>query len=199
LRGPPSSQFARSEPSTETDKLRRAARAAVSWSRRRSVTFRAVHRGHVHRGQVCRNSVLSRYGQRVASQVGPPQISLFRPRRRVQKVCKKRQASVRFSLTAARTGCSLGKSVNVMFDCSWLAARHQRRLALTFLATAIPSVSPGLFGIKATRNDRQRMARQVENEQRSAANLALSQFQSQVVGPGRRIGTPQDGRDEALR
>jgi signal transduction histidine kinase/tetratricopeptide (TPR) repeat protein len=62
-----------------------------------------------------------------------------------------------------------------------LAVKRQKRLIIIFLLTIfVPSISLSIFGIRAIRNERFRMAKQIENEHRRAAeNLKLgidSQF-----------------------
>jgi len=62
-----------------------------------------------------------------------------------------------------------------------LAVKRQKRLIVIFLLTIfVPSISLSIFGIRAIRNERFRMAKQIENEHRRAAeNLKLridSQF-----------------------
>jgi tetratricopeptide (TPR) repeat protein len=63
-----------------------------------------------------------------------------------------------------------------------LAVRKQKRLIIIFCLTIfIPSISLSIFGIRAIRNERFRLAKQIENEHRRAAeNLKLridSQFE----------------------
>jgi len=57
-----------------------------------------------------------------------------------------------------------------------LAVKRQKRLILIFLLTIfIPSITLSIFGIRAIRNERFRLARQIENEHRGAAESLKSQ------------------------
>ena len=61
-----------------------------------------------------------------------------------------------------------------------LALRRQKRLVVIFLLTIfIPSISLSIFGIRAIRNERFRLATQIENEHRRAAELLKSQVSAQ--------------------
>ena len=60
-----------------------------------------------------------------------------------------------------------------------LAVKRQKKLIIIFLLTIfIPSITLSLFGIRAIRNERFRMAKQVENEHRRAAKELKSQISS---------------------
>lgn len=60
-----------------------------------------------------------------------------------------------------------------------LAVKRQKRLILIFCLTIfIPSISLSIFGIRAIRNERFRLAKQVENEHRIAAKDLASQIWS---------------------
>jgi signal transduction histidine kinase len=57
-----------------------------------------------------------------------------------------------------------------------LAVKRQKRLIIIFLLTIfIPSITLSIFGIRAIRNERFRLARQIENEHRRAAESLKSQ------------------------
>ena len=61
-----------------------------------------------------------------------------------------------------------------------LAVKRQKRLIIIFLLTIfLPSITLGIFGIRAIRNERYRLARQIENEHRGAAEDLKSQINSQ--------------------
>jgi signal transduction histidine kinase len=60
-----------------------------------------------------------------------------------------------------------------------LAVKRQKKLIIIFCLTIfIPSISLSIFGIRAIRNERFRLARQVENEHRRAAEDLKSQISS---------------------
>jgi len=60
-----------------------------------------------------------------------------------------------------------------------IAVKRQKRIILIFFLTIfIPSVFLGIFGIRAIRNDRFRVAKQLENEHRRAAEYLKSQVQN---------------------
>ena len=60
-----------------------------------------------------------------------------------------------------------------------LAIKRQKRLIIIFCLTIfIPSISLSIFGIRAIRNERYRLAKQVENEHRGAAEALKSQISS---------------------
>jgi len=60
-----------------------------------------------------------------------------------------------------------------------LAVKRQKRIILIFFLTIlIPSIFLGIFGIRAIRNERFRVAKQVENEYRRAAEYLKSQVQN---------------------
>jgi len=61
-----------------------------------------------------------------------------------------------------------------------LAVKRQKRLITIFLLTIfLPSVSLSIFGIRAIRNERFRLAKQLENEHKRAAEFLKSQIGSQ--------------------
>ena len=60
-----------------------------------------------------------------------------------------------------------------------IAVKRQKRIILIFFLTIfIPSVFLGIFGIRAIRNERFRVAKQLENEHRRAAEYIKSQVQN---------------------
>ena len=60
-----------------------------------------------------------------------------------------------------------------------LAVRSQKRIILIFFLTIlVPSVFLGIFGIRAIRNERFRVAKQIENEYRRAAEYLVSQVKN---------------------
>ncbi|MFW6139784.1 MAG: ATP-binding protein [Acidobacteriota bacterium] len=62
-----------------------------------------------------------------------------------------------------------------------LAVKKQKRLIIIFLLTIfIPSVTLSIFGIRAIRNERFRVAKQIENEHRRAAQELKSQVTSRL-------------------
>jgi signal transduction histidine kinase/tetratricopeptide (TPR) repeat protein len=64
----------------------------------------------------------------------------------------------------------------VMLENLRIAARRQKRIILIFFLTIfVPSVFLGIFGIRAIRNERYRLAKQLENEHRRAAEYLISQ------------------------
>jgi hypothetical protein len=61
-----------------------------------------------------------------------------------------------------------------------LALKKQKRLIIIFCLTIfIPSISLSIFGIRAIRNERFRLAKQIENEHRRAAENLKLQIDSQ--------------------
>ena len=67
-----------------------------------------------------------------------------------------------------------------------LGIKRQKKLIAIFLfAIFIPSISLSIFGIRAIRNERFRLAKQIENEHRSAAEFLKSQISAQF----KEIGT----------
>ncbi len=61
-----------------------------------------------------------------------------------------------------------------------LAVKRQKKLIIIFLLTIfVPSISLSIFGIRAIRNERFRMAKQIENEHRRAAEFLKSQISAQ--------------------
>ena len=60
-----------------------------------------------------------------------------------------------------------------------IALKRQKKLIIIFLLTIlIPSVSLSIFGIRAIRNERFRLAKQTENEHRRAADFLKAQINS---------------------
>ena len=58
-----------------------------------------------------------------------------------------------------------------------LAVKRQKRLIIIFLLTIfLPSVTLSIFGIRAIRNERYRLDKQIENEHRRAAEILKSQI-----------------------
>jgi len=61
-----------------------------------------------------------------------------------------------------------------------LAVKRQKRLIIIFMLTIfLPSVSLSIFGFRAIRNERFRLAKQLENEHKRAAELLKCQIGSQ--------------------
>jgi len=61
-----------------------------------------------------------------------------------------------------------------------LAVKRQKKLIIIFLLTIfVPSISLSIFGIRAIRNERFRLAKQIENEHRKAAEFLKSQISAQ--------------------
>ncbi|MDH4219958.1 MAG: ATP-binding protein [Candidatus Aminicenantes bacterium] len=61
-----------------------------------------------------------------------------------------------------------------------LAIKRQKRLIIIFLLTIfVPSITLSIFGIRAIRNERFRLDKQLENEHRRAAEILKSQISSQ--------------------
>jgi signal transduction histidine kinase/tetratricopeptide (TPR) repeat protein len=61
-----------------------------------------------------------------------------------------------------------------------LAVKRQKKLIVIFLLTIfLPSIALSIFGIRAIRNERFRLARQIENEHRGAAEFLKSQVSAQ--------------------
>ena len=72
-----------------------------------------------------------------------------------------------------------------MFENLKIALRKQRKLIIIFFLTIfIPSVSLSIFGIRAIRNERFRLAKQVENEHRRAADFLKTQINSRFKDIG---------------
>jgi signal transduction histidine kinase len=62
-----------------------------------------------------------------------------------------------------------------------VALRRQKKLLVIFFLTIfLPSVTLSIFGVRAIRNERFRLAKQVENEHRQAANIIKAQLSSQL-------------------
>jgi hypothetical protein len=60
-----------------------------------------------------------------------------------------------------------------------IAVKRQKRIILIFFLTILlPSVFLGVFGIRAIRNERYRLAEQLENEYRSVAEYLTSQVRN---------------------
>lgn len=67
-----------------------------------------------------------------------------------------------------------------MFENLKLAVKRQKKLIIIFLLTIfVPSISLSIFGIRAIRNERFRLAKQIENEHRRAAKFLKSQISAQ--------------------
>lgn len=66
-----------------------------------------------------------------------------------------------------------------MLDNLKIAVKRQKRIILIFFLTIlIPSIFLGIFGIRAIRNERFRVAKQLENEHRRAAEYLISQVKN---------------------
>ena len=62
-----------------------------------------------------------------------------------------------------------------------VALRRQKKLLIIFFLTIfLPSMTLSIFGVRAIRNERFRLAKQVENEHREAANTIKAQLNSQI-------------------
>lgn len=62
-----------------------------------------------------------------------------------------------------------------------VALRRQKKLLVIFFLTIfLPSVTLSIFGVRAIRNERFRLAKQVENEHRQAANIIKAQLNFQL-------------------
>jgi signal transduction histidine kinase len=62
-----------------------------------------------------------------------------------------------------------------------VALRRQKKLLIIFFLTIfLPSVTLSIFGVRAIRNERFRLAKQVENEHREAANTLKAQLDIQL-------------------
>jgi two-component sensor histidine kinase/tetratricopeptide (TPR) repeat protein len=69
-----------------------------------------------------------------------------------------------------------------MFENLKIALRKQKKLIIIFfLAIFIPSLSLSIFGIRAIRNERYRLAKQIENENRRAADFLKRQINSRFI------------------
>lgn len=69
-----------------------------------------------------------------------------------------------------------------MFENLKIALRKQRKLIIIFFLTIfLPSISLSIFGIRAIRNERFRLAKQIENENRRAADLLKVQINSRFM------------------
>jgi len=69
-----------------------------------------------------------------------------------------------------------------MFENLKIALRKQKKLIIIFfLAILIPSLSLSIFGIRAIRNERYRLAKQIENENRRAADFLKRQINSRFI------------------
>jgi signal transduction histidine kinase len=78
-----------------------------------------------------------------------------------------------------------------------IALRKQKKLILIFLLTIfLPALTLSVFGIRAIRNERYRLAKQEENEGRRAVGFIRAYFQSKIAG----IASALEGiaRDPAL-
>ncbi|MGD8540166.1 MAG: hypothetical protein PVI66_15750, partial [Candidatus Aminicenantes bacterium] len=62
-----------------------------------------------------------------------------------------------------------------------IVIRKQKKLLLLFFLTIfIPSVTLSIFGLRAIRNERFRLAEQVENDHRRTADLLKSQISARI-------------------
>ena len=69
-----------------------------------------------------------------------------------------------------------------MFENLKIALRKQKKLIIIFFLTIfLPSISLSIFGIRAIRNERFRLAKQIENENRRAADLLKRQINSRFM------------------
>ncbi len=69
-----------------------------------------------------------------------------------------------------------------MFENLKIALRKQKKLIIIFFLTIfLPSISLSIFGIRAIRNERFRLAKQIENENRGAAELLKRQINSRFM------------------
>jgi signal transduction histidine kinase/tetratricopeptide (TPR) repeat protein len=69
-----------------------------------------------------------------------------------------------------------------MFENLKIALRKQKKLIIIFFLTIfLPSISLSIFGIRAIRNERFRLAKQIENENRRAADLLKTQINSRFM------------------
>jgi signal transduction histidine kinase len=69
-----------------------------------------------------------------------------------------------------------------MFENLKIALRKQRKLIIIFFLTIfIPALLLGIFGIRAIRNERFRLAKQVENENRRATDFLKTQINSRLI------------------
>jgi signal transduction histidine kinase/tetratricopeptide (TPR) repeat protein len=69
-----------------------------------------------------------------------------------------------------------------MFENLKIALRKQKKLIIIFFLTIfLPSISLSIFGIRAIRNERFRLAKQIENENRRAADLLKTQINSRFT------------------
>ena len=69
-----------------------------------------------------------------------------------------------------------------MFENLKIALRKQKKLIIIFFLTIfLPSLSLSIFGIRAIRNERFRLAKQIENENRRAADFLKTQINSRFI------------------
>ena len=69
-----------------------------------------------------------------------------------------------------------------MFENLKIALRKQKKLIIIFFLTIfLPSISLSIFGIRAIRNERFRLAKQIENENRRATDLLKTQINSRFM------------------
>jgi len=69
-----------------------------------------------------------------------------------------------------------------MFENLKIALRKQKKLIIIFFLTIfLPSISLSIFGIRAIRNERFRLAKQIENENRRAVDLLKTQINSRFM------------------
>ena len=68
-----------------------------------------------------------------------------------------------------------------MFDNLKIAVRKQKKLIIIFLLTIfLPAISLSIFGVMAIRNEKFRLARQMENEHRRIADFLKTQIHSSI-------------------
>lgn len=69
-----------------------------------------------------------------------------------------------------------------MFENLKIALRKQKKLIIIFFLTIfLPSLLLSIFGIRAIRNERFRLAKQIENENRRATDLLKTQINSRLI------------------
>lgn len=76
-----------------------------------------------------------------------------------------------------------------MLENLGIALRKQKKLVLIFLLTIfLPALTLGVFGVRAIRSERFRLARQEENDGRRAVRFIRSHFESKFEGIARTLG-----------
>jgi len=69
-----------------------------------------------------------------------------------------------------------------MFENLKIALRKQKKLIIIFFLTIfIPAILLSIFGIRAIRNERFRLAKQIENENRQAADFLKTQINNRFI------------------